>query len=213
MKKTLIVIGLILTGYVGYGQNNKVIAVDGGGGGISALDSTVTLGTLPTDATPTFVLSGESGLLKHIATVSVNFGHAIAAYTAGTVYTLTATSALIDFSTTDPSVVLDQAGTYLILSGANSKLNAATFAATQTITCKLRRTNNTAADITNGVETVTLPIVTTNTNHAGTFNMPPVIYTTANTDDIIQMWSLVSTLPSAGSVSIQFAYIVAIRLY
>ena len=192
----------------GYGQ---VINIDGGG--ISSLESTVTVGTLATDATPTSVLSGEAGYLSIIPTVNVNFGHAVTAYAAGTVYTLTATSALIDFATTDPSVILDQAGTYLIISGANSKLNAATFAATQTATCKLRRTNNTAADITSATETVTLPIVTTTTSHAGTFNMPAIIYTTTNTDDIIQMWGIVSVLPSAGSISIQYAYVVAIKLY
>jgi hypothetical protein len=211
MKQTLLIIGLILS-LTGFSQG-VVYEVDGSGGGISALDSTVTLGILPTDATPTAVVSGEAGLLKKISTVSVNFGHSIASYSTGSVYTLTNSSAFINFGTTDPSIVLDEIGTYLILSGANAKLNAATFAANQTITCKLRRTNNTAADITNGAETVTLPIVTTTTNHAGTFNMPAVIYTTTNTDDIIQMWGTVSTAPSAGTVSIQYAYLIAIKLY
>jgi hypothetical protein len=172
-----------------------------------------TVSAISTDITPTYVLSGETGILKKIPVVSTNFGHTISAYSSGTVYTLTATSAFIDFGTTDPSIVIDEAGTYLIWSGANTKLNAATFAANQTITTKLRLTNNTAADITNATNTVTLPIVTTSTNHAGTINNQPIVYTTTNTDDIIQMWGAVSVLPSAGSVSVQTAYIVALKLY
>jgi hypothetical protein len=210
--KRILLIALIFLPMVGMAQVNTVKKI-GSTSGISKMDSTVVVDILSVDNTPTYVLSGEDGFLHRIETETVNFGHAIQAYSAGTVYILTNSAALLDFGTTDPSIILDQAGTYLILCGGNFKLNAATFAANQTITCKLRRTNNTAADITNAVDVITLPIVTTTTNHAGTCNVPHIIYTTTNTTDNLQLFGSLSATPSAGTVSCQSAFILAVKLY
>lgn len=132
-------------------------------------------------------------------------------YAAGTAYTLTATSAAVDFGTTDPIITVNAAGTYLIRAKVKVNLVGATFAANQTLTVKLRRTNNTATDLTNSTTTWTLPIVTTQTNTLAVIDLPEVAYTTALTNDTIQLFADVSVLPSAGTVTIAEASIVAIR--
>lgn len=134
------------------------------------------------------------------------------AYAAGTVYSLTGTSALLDFGTTDPAITIQNAGTYLISARASLKYNAVTFLATQTVTLKLRRTNNTAADLSNATVTETLRVITTITDGAGNIRLPDVIYT-ASAGDTIQFWGGLSAVPSAGSVDVASGEIIAIRIY
>jgi hypothetical protein len=130
---------------------------------------------------------------------------------AGTAYALTNTPAALDFGTTDPSIVIPQAGTWLILARARLDNNAATFAAVRTATLKLRRTNNTAADLTNGSVALLTQIIT-----ALTFSMPTIswwtIYTTANSDDIIKIFGDISVVPTAGSLDAVEASIIAVRI-
>lgn len=130
----------------------------------------------------------------------------------GTPYTLTATAAQITFGTTSPAVTLTQAGTYLLLSRANTKYSGATFAGNQTVSIKLRKTSGTPADLTGIFTTNTLRIITLLTDSAGTLVNPPAVYTAA-ANDVIRLWGNVSTLPSAGSVLVTEAEIVAVRLY
>lgn len=132
---------------------------------------------------------------------------------AGTAYSLTATSAALDFGTTDPSITINRAGTYLILSRVNLKYNAATFAASRTATLKLRRTNNTATDLTNGSTSVATAIITTITALFGVIILPPVLYNTTRTDDVVTIFGDVDVVPSAGSLDATEASIVAIRLF
>ena len=134
-------------------------------------------------------------------------------YAAGTAYSLTGTSAALDFGTTDPSIVLNKAGTYLLLGRVNLSYVAATFAASRTATLKLRRTNNTAGDLANGSMTALTDIITTLTYTMGVFNLPPVIYTTAVLTDAITIFGDVSVVPSAGSLNAVEASVMAIRLY
>ena len=133
-------------------------------------------------------------------------------YAVGTAYQLTNTAALLNFGTTDPVITITKPGTYLLLSRAELDYNGATFAASRTVTLKLRRTNNTAADVANALLTVGTEIVTTVTNTFGDFALPPVIYTTVNSNDIIQLFGDVSVVPTAGSLDAVSADIVAIRL-
>ena len=133
-------------------------------------------------------------------------------YASGTAYSLTNTAALLDFGTTDPSLTITQPGTYLLLGHAVLDYNAATFAASQAVTLKLRRTNNTAADITSASVVVDTEIVTTVSFSMGAFAIPPVVYTTSNANDIIQVFGSVDTAPPAGSLDAVAASIVAIRL-
>ena len=134
-------------------------------------------------------------------------------YAAGTAYSLTNTAAALNFGTTDPVITIDTAGTYLIMGNVRLDLNGATFAAVRTATVKFRRTNNTAADLTGGTTASKTPIVTTLSHTMATIPLPPVIYTTANTDDAITIFGDVSVVPSAGSLDAVEASIVAVRIY
>lgn len=133
------------------------------------------------------------------------------AYASGTAYTLTTTPTLLGFGTTTPSVTINQAGTYLISAGIGVKYSGATYAGAQTITLKLRRTNNTAADLTGASRVVELPVLTTFTG-GDAMTTPSVVYT-ATSGDIIQIFGSVSATPAAGSVLTDSAEVVAIRLY
>lgn len=136
----------------------------------------------------------------------------LSVYAAGTVYTLTATSAAVDFGTTDPIITITADGTYRIKARVKVALNGATFAANRTLTVKLRRTNNTPADVANSSTTWIVPIVTTITNTLAVIELPEVLYTTALATDTIQLFADISVLPTAGSISIDEASIVAVRL-
>jgi len=140
-------------------------------------------------------------------TNSTNF----TAYASGTAYTITGSSAALDFGTTDPVLTINQAGTYLIQSNVGVKYSGATYAAPQTVTFKLRRTNNTAADLTNGSRAVELPVLTTFTG-GDVMTLPPVIYT-ATSGDAITIFGILSATPAAGSVLADSAELVAIKLY
>jgi hypothetical protein len=139
--------------------------------------------------------------------------YSVAAYSAGTAYSLTATPALLDFGTTDPSVVILYPGTWSIRSGAIVNYNSATFSNNNDVTLKLRRTNNTPGDIANSLATVKTEITTTLTGTFQVVILPEVIYTTTNSKDIIQLYGSVAGLPSAGSLDVVQAWIVAERKY
>lgn len=136
----------------------------------------------------------------------------LSVYATGTVYTLTAVSAAVDFGTTDPIITVNAAGTYKISGRVRVAINGATFSANRTLTVKLRRTNNTAADLANSSTTWIVPITTTITNTLAVIELPEVLYTTALTTDTIQLFSDISVVPTAGTISIDEASIVAIRL-
>lgn len=131
---------------------------------------------------------------------------------AGTVYSLTNTSAAVTFGTTSPSITLDQAGTYLIIARSNLLYNAATFAAVRDVTIKLRRTNNTPADLAAGMTTLIKTAIIT----ALTYTFGDVfiagLYTTTAVNDIVSLYADVSVVPTVGSLDITEANIIAIRL-
>ena len=125
-------------------------------------------------------------------------GYSKTAYGAGTAYSLTDTAAAIDFGTTDPAIVLDRAGTYLILGQINLTYTGATVVA-ETATIKVRRTNNTAADLS-AVVVLDLPTSTTLTSTYGVFQIPPFMYTTTATTDAVTLFANVSAALGAGSI-------------
>lgn len=155
-------------------------------------------------------LNLQSGAAYQLNGVALH--NPLSVYAAGSVYTLTATSAAVDFGTTDPIITVNAAGTYAIRARIKVALNASTFAANQTLTVKLRRTNNTAADVANSSTTWVVPIVTAQTNTLATIILPEVLYTTALATDTIQLFADISVVPSAGTISIDAASIVAVRL-
>jgi hypothetical protein len=103
---------------------------------------------------------------------------------AGTAYTLIAAYTGLDFGTTDPTITINRAGTYLVL--ARVEMVDAALVSASTPTFKLRRTNNTAADLTASESVLQLPSVATQLRYE--CNLPSVIYTTANTTDIISLF-------------------------
>lgn len=135
----------------------------------------------------------------------------LSAYAAGTVYTLTNASAAVAFGTTSPSITITAPGTYLITARARVENVAATFAASRLLTIKLRRTNNTAADVTNGAALFNTPIITLLTSSLIALTWSTT-YVTTNSDDVIAMYALIGTVPSAGTCTIDEASIVAVRL-
>ena len=150
-------------------------------------------------------------LTELLAFITTNL-QKFATYAVGTAYSLTNTPAALDFGTTDPVIVLTTAGTYRISGFVNIKYNAATFAAARDVTIKLRRTNNTAADLTNGTIVVTTNIITTLTYTFATIYWEAADYTTTNTDDSITIFGDVSTAPTAGSLDVIAAFVKARRV-
>jgi hypothetical protein len=134
------------------------------------------------------------------------------AYASGTAYSLTNTSALLNLGTTPASLTITTAGTYLLFARVRYDYNGATFAAVRTVTTKIRRTNNTAADVTNATGAWKTQIITTLTFTAALQNLPVVQYTTATAGDILQLWGSVNTVPSAGSLDAVEAEIVAVKI-
>jgi hypothetical protein len=133
-------------------------------------------------------------------------------YAGGTAYTMTTTSAQVAFGTTSPSVTLTNAGTYILFSSGNVSYKGATYATNADFILKLRVTSGTPADILNSSRTNHLSIVTTVTNSFGSVKLPTVYYTGA-ANDVIQMFGNCVSLPTAGSIVVDQAEIVALKVY
>lgn len=105
------------------------------------------------------------------------------------------------------SVTLPNTGKYLLFARLLANLAAATIT-NQTLTAKLRRTNNTAADIVGAVSTFKLPVVTTTTQTGADMPLPIVLYT-ATAGDIIQLFATLSAAAGAGAVNADEAELIA----
>lgn len=137
-----------------------------------------------------------------------------AAYSAGTVYTLTTTSQKVDFGTTDPVVTIPSPGTYLIFTNIKLEANGLTLAVARQSDFKLRRTNNTAADIPNAVTNFKSPILSVAQNGtAGDVDIPVVKYTTTNSNDVLELWGSISGTTLTGTMTVGEASVVAVKIY
>lgn len=123
----------------------------------------------------------------------------LSAYGAGTAYAFTNTAAAIDLGTTDPSITITTAGTWKITACVQVTYTGATVVA-ETATLKLRRTNNTAADLTSSSITLDLPAATTLTYTYGIVQLPAVYYTTVNANDVVTIFANVSAGLGAGTI-------------
>lgn len=133
-------------------------------------------------------------------------------YAAGSPHPLRDKPEALDFGTTDPVVVIDQAGTYLIQ--ARLVLLPLNFQSDFTLTFCLRRTNNTATDIGNSSTVLADASYSAGgraTNHASTIALPLVIYETANTTDSLTIFGSCDVDP-VGALQVTEASIVAIRI-
>jgi hypothetical protein len=140
-------------------------------------------------------------------------GTPLSVYASGTAYQLTNTAALLNFGTTDPSLIISSPGTWLILAQARIDYTGATFAAVRNVTLKLRRTNNTAADIANSPAGFKTDIITTLTYTAQLVKIPALVYVTTNSDDVLEVWGSIDTVPTAGSIDAVEASLVAVKLF
>lgn len=128
---------------------------------------------------------------------------------AGTAYTLTNAFAAVDFGTTDPTITLPSAGTYILVASLQASCVGSTFAAAEDVRAILRRTNNTPADI--GTER-NQPIPTMTTLSVGGPSITLIFNGySATAGDIITINAKLSATPSAGSVTISNAQIFALR--
>lgn len=152
-------------------------------------------------------IAGTPGPPGPAGTVSLT---TYSAYASGSAYSLTATSALLTFGTTSPSVVLTLSGTYLLFSRARLDYNGATFAAPELATLKLHSAT-TGLDIPNATAGFNASIVTTTTGTAGVVELPPSVYVSAGAETV-QLWGSVAVIPSAGSFQATQAEIVAVKI-
>jgi len=139
-------------------------------------------------------------------------------YASGDPYPMKVTSELLDFGGTDPSLVLNEAGTWLIFPRARIDYFNATYAAATyldevpTFTLVLRETLNTNLNLDDSSTTFQMRDVTTAYFTAQTTNLPGVVYKTTSTTDRIQLWGSVSALPSTGQIWAVEADIVALKI-
>lgn len=164
---------------------------------------------------PTAVANGGTGSTTATAArAALGVGGAsVTSYASGTAYSLTATPATVTFGTTSPALVIPSAGVWLILARGRIDYNGATFAAVRTGTLLLRRTNNTAANIGDSSGSFLTDIITTLSYTLGVIDLQPIIYTTVNNNDALELWGSISVLPTAGTLDVSEASIVAIKLF
>lgn len=132
---------------------------------------------------------------------------------AGTAYTMTNAYGSLDFGTTDPILTIANAGTYALYVDVQLNLVGATYATYDSATIKLRRTNNTAADIAGSTFGTFIPTITTITAVGPYLHVGPIKYTTTNTNDTITVQGILGSTPAAGSVTATACTITAIRAY
>lgn len=140
----------------------------------------------------------------------------LSVYASGTAYPLTNSSQLLDFTgggSVDPSLTITSAGTYLLLSRVRYDFNGKTVNDGRIITTKLRRTNNTAADIADSSTNFVCRANTTGNGTAGVIELQPIIYTTVNSDDVLELWGSLSAVDVASNILAQEASIVAVKLF
>lgn len=145
--------------------------------------------------------SNGFGSSPNLSTPLINgvaIGTTYAGYGTGTNYTLTNTQAAIANGTTSAAITILEPGTYLVDASVHLDRVGATVVA-ETASYKVRRTNNTAADLS-AVPVLDLPVSTTLTDTLGIYRVPPFLYTTANSNDALTLFGAVSATLGAGTI-------------
>jgi parallel beta-helix repeat protein len=160
----------------------------------AALFATPSTFYIHNNCTGTVINHGNQGFLQLFTSVGT-----------GTAYTVTATAAAVDMGTTDPLCTIAYGAKYKLKAKFTLSFNTAAFDGNRTITMKLRRTNNTAADIAGS--TRTLATGTRTLEGFVEFVTPEVIYSTVNstansTADTIAPYIDVSALPATGTATV-----------
>ncbi|MES2287545.1 MAG: hypothetical protein V4547_17760 [Bacteroidota bacterium] len=199
-------------GYIPIGSETQSLSLTSNSLSIKSGSNTINTVILPSGTTYTsgtaISISGST-----ITNTAPNATNTTSGYATGTVYNLTTTSAKVTFGTSSPSATITTAGTYLILS--NLKIEYASLTTLGAAVCnfKLRRTNNTATDLSNASTNFNVPTLTALTQTAGDADIQPIIYTTSNNDDVIEMWGNRGANVTLGNIQVGEASIVIIRLY
>jgi hypothetical protein len=126
----------------------------------------------------------------------------LAVYGAGTAYAITATPQLITMGTTSPSLTITGAGTYLLFGKAVFNVIGTDGGPIATYTMQINRSNNTPALVANSADSFKQTSGQGGAPPGQTdipFTTPPVVYTTANTNDVLQLWASVSAVPVGGA--------------
>ena len=175
--------------------------------GLAAKQNTITLTTTGTSGAATLV-----GSTLNIPNYSFSSPTSTSSdvQATGTTYNLTTTSAKVDFGTTDPTITLPSAGTYLIVTNVKLSYASLTTLGTSTSTLKVRRTNNTATDLAS--TTFDTPVVTLLTGTAGDCDIRSFIYTTSTSGDVLEIWGNRGANISVGNVVVSEASIAYIKL-
>ncbi len=216
--------GCVATGntITGGFASNGAQTITAGSGNIVAWNTgdnqTILAAALPASQGGTAIDSSSSTGMPVVnsGTWSVASGATVTTTASGTAYSLTNTSAAVDFTgggSVDPVITIPATGTYKVKGHVNLYFNGATFASDRTVTLKLRRTNNTAGDLTNAVVTLHTGVVTTLTATWLVIDWEADDYTTANSNDALTIFADVGVAPTAGSLQVVEAKITAKRSY
>lgn len=116
-------------------------------------------------------------------------------------YVMTNATAQVAINSTNVAVSLDSGRPYRVRGQFVLLFNGATYSGGQTLQIKLRRTNNTAADLPGATLNITLPAMTTNTQSLSVF-FESELYVPGASNDTIAAFANVSATPSAGDVRI-----------
>ncbi len=188
-----------------YGSAGNVVT------GEAAYNYTAATNTLVVGAV-TLGAGGETSTMGQLQTSDgKQLNQVIQTIASGTAYTLTASYATVDFGTTDPVIIIDSPGTYMLRVTIQTSLVSAT-TTTQTVSYKLRRTNNTAADVAGSTFADPLPIATATTMLGPTTTII-CSYTTSNSDDSITIQGALSAAVGGTSATTSAVTIAATRLY
>ena len=154
----------------------------------------------------TGVFTGNGSALTNLLT-----SYAVAA--GGTVATITDTAALLNFGTTDPSVIITNAGVYILMAGAACEYTGWTpDIVPSTLTIKLRRTSGSPDDIVGGAASLDLDTeMVAYSGPVGIISTPMLIYTSAGSETV-QLWGGIGVAGSGGSITARSAWITAVKI-
>jgi hypothetical protein len=175
---------------------------------------TIYTGPISTDGTHRLITTaGELNIEKRVSGSYVSDVGTYQAIASGTSYTLTSTYAAVTFGTTSPAITIARPGTYLVMIRGGVKTSGANVTASGWgHWFKIRRTNNTVADISESFASV--PAIELDDGWSTVFGMlcAPAIYTTTNTDDNLAVYAKNSSNPTSGSFVVYTCSITAVRL-
>lgn len=168
------------------------------------------------DVAPTTVISSGAGVSPGGTQAAALTASNLSVYASGTPYTLSAVAAALVFGTISPQLTINEAGTWMLIALVRIDYFFATYGSDDVeCTLKLRRTNNTPADITDSEYTFKLRDVSTAYFTAGNVALPIVFYTTTATSDILAIFGQLEAVPDndpTGSVRAMDASLVAVKV-